>query len=250
MTLRNLYAVLLLIGMSVLNFGCTASENNEPDNSTSIALANGNSLVFEHAGLTDAHKNTLEDKIAMGIVTINNLLAIDKVQIRIVDNATYIIPEIGIGGFNPSQNEVLIAIDTNFGNLNNSLEEELIPLLAHEVHHAKRRRSVGYGSTLLEAAVSEGLADHFSIEVSAINPPPWAIALSGSELQEWIDTASSTWNASSYNHNAWFFGTDQNIPRWTGYSIGYELVKNFIWENPGRQASNLHNEPANSFLPQ
>lgn len=246
---RNLL-IAFFLGTLIFESGCSKSEGNQVCDALSTTLSENNiCLAIEHNNLTNEHKNLIEAKVSTGLVTINNLMPIDNLNIRIVDNPQLVIPEIGIGGYNPNAEEVILAIDANFNDLAGTLEENLIPQLAHEVHHAKRRRSVGYGNTLLQAAVSEGLADHFSIEVSAINPPPWAVALTGAELQNWIDTASKIWNESSYDHKAWFLGTDPNIPKWTGYSIGFELVKDYLTDNPDKRPSNLHNEPANSFLP-
>ena len=246
---RNLLITLLLFGSLILEIGCSSSENNPVCDITPAELSENNLCVsIEHNGLTNAHRNIIEAKVLSGLVAINNLMPIDNLNIRIVENPQLVIPEIGIGGFNPGPQEIILAIDANFMDLDSSLEDNLIAQLAHETHHAKRRRSVGYGSTLLQAAVSEGLADHFSIEVTGINPPLWAVSLKGVELQNWISTASNTWNEASYDHAAWFLGRDQNIPRWTGYSIGFELVKNYLTENPDKKASKLHDEPANSFL--
>ena len=120
-------------------------------------------------------------------------------------------------------------------------------MLAHEMHHAKRRRTVGYGSSLLEASASEGLADSFAMEITGNGPPLWSVVLTGSDLDNWIITARSTWTNNSYDHSKWFFGT-MEVPRWTGYSIGFKLVKDFISTNPTRKASDLFDEPAGSFV--
>jgi hypothetical protein len=50
-------------------------------------------------------------------------------------------------------------------------------------------------------------------------------------------------------HADWFFGTDPSIPRWTGYAVGFELVRAYLDANPGRRASALVGEPATSFVP-
>jgi uncharacterized protein YjaZ len=191
----------------------------------------------------------VESLITSGFKSINALMDIDQVLIRVVSEPNSVVPEIGIGGFNPSRDEVIIAINEKHRNLADAIDQALVPVLAHELHHAKRRRSVGYGSTLLEAAVTEGLADHFAIEVTGIDPFPWSTALTGSDLEEWINTASDTWNNPFYFHNSWFLGSDPSIPRWTGYAIGFDLVKNYLDELPDRKASLLHNEPASSFEP-
>ena len=238
-----------LLGMLILGSGCSDSDDpNSCDSSSIISSADNICLRIEHDRLSNDQKALIEEKITIGITTISSLMPINDLRIRIVGDQQLVIPEIGLGGYNPNAQEVLVAVDVNFNNIEESIEENLIPLLAHEVHHAKRRRSVGYGSTLLQAVITEGLADHFSIEVTGISPPPWSVALSDSELQSWIDTASDLWDQ-PYNHGAWFLGTDPNIPRWTGYSIGFELVNDYLLNNPGESATTLNNEPATTFRP-
>lgn len=250
MSIRNFKLTIGLFGLMLILLSCSKSDDDKPCGSASILIGeNEICLIFEHQGLTNDLRSIIETEVSTGISLINNLMEIDDIQIRIVDNSNIIPVGFGIGGYNPNEQEVIIAVNTNFNNLDSCLEQSFIPLLAHEIHHAKRRRSVGYGNTLLQAVVSEGLADHFSIEVTGVAPPPWSVALSGSDLQEWLDTASSTWDDSPYNHEAWFLGTDPNIPRWAGYSIGFEIVKNYLIENPDRLPSTLHNEPAESFRP-
>ena len=246
---QNSLIALIFLGISILNSGCSKSDDDKPcDTLPIISSTNNICLTIEHTRLSNAHRDIIESKVSSGLSSINSLIPINDLRISIVDNPQLVIPEIGIGGYNPDEHEVILAIDVNFSNLDSTLEENLIAILAHEIHHAKRRRSVGYGNTLLQAVVSEGLADHFSIELTGIEPPPWSIALTNDELQNWIDAAGNSWSQ-PYNHGAWFLGTDPNIPRWTGYSIGFELVKNYLLNNPGRLPSNLHNEQASSFEP-
>ena len=250
MTLKNLPKTLFLAGVLFVLWGCSKSDDQGPCGSSSTSVSADNiCLLIEHPGLSAQDKTTIETEVTAGIAAITGLMPINNLLIRIVQDQNLVIPEIGVGGFNPDAEEVIIAIDANFSDLEGALEESLPLILAHEVHHAKRRRSVGYGNTLLQAAVSEGLADHFSLEVTGMAPPPWSVALSGQELQDWIDTASQSWNEPTYNHFAWFVGADPGIPRWTGYSIGFELVNNYLSAHPGEKPSSLHDEPANSFLP-
>ena len=63
---------------------------------------------------------------------------------------------------------------------------------------------------------------------TGISPPIWSVAVSGIELESWIDTARITWTDSPYDHSKWFFGTTNDVPWWTGYAIGYKLVKDFF----------------------
>lgn len=241
----------MLVYLEVLIFfsGCSNSTEIQPCESASLISAEHNiCLSFEHNQLTNMYQDLIENKVSEGIITISTLMPTSDLQIRIVDDPQLVIPEIGMGGFNPNEHEVMLSIDAGFNDLEVTLEENVIPQLAHELHHAKRRRSVGYGNTLLEAVVSEGLADHFSIQVAEIAPPPWSVALTGEELQILIDKASNSWHQ-PYDRGEWFFGTGTGIPKWAGYAIGYELVKNHLSNHPDKSASTLHNEPADSFEP-
>ncbi|WP_430969092.1 DUF2268 domain-containing putative Zn-dependent protease [Spongiimicrobium sp. 2-473A-2-J] len=241
-----LLTVILFINLSVLS--CSSGDDTENGGAeTGIALPFESRLFFEDNGELDPERNAIETVIRETISLVNQKMSVENLNIRIKASPSNAIPEIGIGGFNPNAGEVILSIDPNFTNLAQSIATELGPLLAHEMHHAKRRRTVGYGSTLLEASVSEGLADCFAMEITGIDPPIWSVALTGSTLEEWIDIAGESWNDSSYNHARWFFGTSPDVPRWTGYSIGFKLVKDYIAANPTRKPSDLFNESASSF---
>lgn len=247
---RNSVIILLFSWALILQSTCSKPDDDQLCAASSIVSATDHiCLVFEHNGLSDVQRNIIASKVSAGMAAINSLMPINNLRIRIVEDPSIIIPEIGLGGFNPNGEEVMLAINTGFHDIAGTLEANFIPLLSHEVHHAKRRRSVGYGNTLLQAVVSEGLADHFSVEVTGIAPPPWSVALTTDELQAWTATASATWNQLSYNHAAWFFGADPTIPRWAGYAIGFELVNNYLLDHPDKRPSTLHTEPAGSFLP-
>lgn len=240
--------VSLWIFSAVLLFSCSSSDDIQ-NNSVEISKEQNIQLIFQNRAELKPYKTTIQNSVNEANSAIQPLMPIDNLIIRILADKSQTISEIGIGGYNPNENEVLIYIDTDYPNLEASVKAELPAMIAHEMHHAKRQRSVGYGNTLLEAIISEGLADHFSIEVTGISTPRWSIAVQGEELQNWITTASQIWDDNSYDHPKWFFGTTGEIPRWTGYSIGYELVKNYLDDNPDARPSNLFDEPVNSFLP-
>ena len=235
----------LLINLFIL--GCSPSEKMQICSADSgIMLEFGSCLVFEDSGL-NTKRDAIEVVVRETISLVNNKMAVENLKIRIKTAPSDVIPEIGLGGFNPNEHEVIISVDPDFSDLEQTIATELAPLLAHEMHHAKRRRAIGYGSTLLEASVSEGLADCFAMEITGIAPPAWSVALTGTALEDWIETAENTWTNSPYDHGQWFLGSTPDIPRWTGYAIGFKLVKDFLSENPTRKASDLFNEPANSF---
>jgi len=243
MTKMTKYLLLLFLTLS-----CSADDVSSKDKNNTIKLEYNSLLIFEHQGELDTKKNAIASVARETLQLVNAKMSVDNIKIKVKNNPGNTIPEIGIGGFNPNQYEVLISVDLGFNNLDQSISTVLGPTLAHEIHHLKRRRSVGYGDTLLEACITEGLADHFSMEVFGIDPPMWSTALSESELEHWIDEAKMVWNNSAYNHFNWFYGATPEIPRWTGYAIGYKLVNDYLSQNPEAKPSTLHDETANSFI--
>lgn len=205
-------------------------------------------LDLSAAGSLTDYRATIEEEVGRTLDAVQPLLGVSNLRIQVIADANQVIPEIGMGGFNPGEDEVRLYADPSLPNLESVLRTHLMSQLAHETHHAMRRRAVGYGSTLLQAAVSEGLADHFALEVSGGSPPPWTQALTPAQLAVWIPEVVSRFSG-SYDHAEWFFGTNPAIPRWTGYAVGYELVRAYLDQDPARSASALVGEPAGSFVP-
>lgn len=163
----------------------------------------------------------------------------------IVKAGTQVIPEKGHLGYSPEPGIVYITVDPKnlsfCSNHNNSLER----MFAHELHHAARWAGPGYGCTLGEAVVSEGLAGHFTLELFGGEPEPWE-SLNEVEIQSHILRTRKDWDRTDYDHNAWFYGTS-NLPRWLGYTVGFNLVTRFLLANPHLRASTLTNVNAKAF---
>src|SRR5262249_55170382 len=88
-----------------------------------------------------------------------------RVDIDVQLDAAQAIPQIGVGGFSdPATGNVSISIDAHPPEgLRKALETWIPASVAHELDHSSRiRTGPGYGVTLAQAMVSEGLADHFA----------------------------------------------------------------------------------------
>jgi hypothetical protein len=155
-----------------------------------------------------------------------------RIRIEIGLDATRAIPEIGVGGFaDPEDGDVFVSIDgAPPGGLKAALETWIPATLAHELHHSSRIRvGPGYGITLAEALVTEGLADHFVAESFPDTPPqPWDHALSGDQETElWQEAQSVLEVPRGYDHRAWFLG-GADLPRWAGYTLGYRIAEAYL----------------------
>lgn len=92
----------------------------------------------------------------------------------------------------------------------------------HEAHHCLCMAGPGYGETLGEAIVSEGLAGCFTSLALGSPPEPWEAALEPGSARCLLPAAGGL-EARDYDHAAWFFGTS-NLPRWLGCALGHLIV--------------------------
>lgn len=240
------------IGLASLASACSASNATAPADRTcsgpgSLPIDSA-CLVFQDQGELDQFRTDIGHEIRRGVDAVRTLLPIDGVIIRVVASSELVIPELGMSGRASRGDEVRLAFDPRSPVLDASLQTALFPMLAHELHHIARQRTVGYGADLLGAMVSEGLADHFSLEVAGGSPPPWSTALTDSELAEWSARAETEWFDTGYDHDRWFLGADPEVPRWAGYAIGFSLVGEYLAGQPGRSASAMYDAPRQAFV--
>ena len=128
------------------------------------------------------------------------------------------------------------------------LDEQLRAVLAHELHHAMRERGPGYGRTLGEALVSEGLAQCYEEEIGCPTPN-YATAVRGSALARLAALAKGERASDRYNHGIWFFGnpSDPAFPHWGGYGLGYVIVRRWL-DEAGLSASQAVHADADAVL--
>lgn len=123
-----------------------------------------------------------------------------------------------------------------------TLERWLPATLAHEMHHSRRITvGVGYGTTLGEAMVTEGLAEAFVDEAFPDAPVrPWGHSLKPDEhTRVWESLRANLWSPyGSTEHVRWFFG-GVGVPRWTGYTVGYRLGAGYLEAHPDKKPSQL-----------
>lgn len=131
----------------------------------------------------------------------------------------------GSFGFAPYYSVIHIFISSQ-----NFISKSLADSVAHEINHiiSYYYHPGRYGKwSLLDCMVNEGLAENFREEVIDKKSSPWAIALTKKEAFEVLKSINSLLDSQdSHIHQKILFG-NAKYKRWTGYSIGYWLVKEF-----------------------
>lgn len=204
--------------------------------------------ILDAAETLVPYKKVITETFHQAIVKITQSMSIDQVDVVIRDNTVGVIPEIGLGGYTYSRRFLIICLDSKRSDCGQAIVNELPGVLAHELHHAKRFQTVGYEKGILGAMIFEGLATHFEREVTGV-VQPWATALPEKQINEWLAKAKIEFNAKQYDHHAWFFESkEKKIPRWTGYTLGYKVVGDYLRKHPEEKASDLYSKKAGEFI--
>ena len=191
----------------------------------------------------------IEKNAYLAVRKIESKIPVEGVDIVFYHNPAGVIPELGIGGHSANANTIFISLDPKFKNFRQTIDFQIERILAHELHHCLRWRKVGYGKTLLEALITEGLADHFEIEVTGKSTQPWDRALDDKQIEKYLDLAKPEFNHKNYDRHAWFFGSQtRRLPRWTGYTLGFHLVGKYLKNNPSKRPSDLYATAAREIL--
>ena len=161
------------------------------------------------------------DEVARRVAPLVPPIALD---VQVEAAATQGIPEYGHSGYAPRPGLVRLTLYPENPNLADSLGEPLERMIAHELHHALRWDAVGYGTTLLGALASEGLAGRFVHELYANAHEPWERPPAPDALRSWAAEAARGAGDARYDHDRWFFGAAE-LPKHAGYKLGYAMVE-------------------------
>ena len=108
--------------------------------------------------------------------------------------------------------------------------------VAHEYHHAlyfrDYFRASSYSGDLTAGLILEGRADSFARIVYPERQAPWTGALTPEqEAAQWQAMQDSLTSKDPSINRRYIFG-DGQIPRWTGYTIGFHIVQQYIHAHP------------------
>jgi len=149
----------------------------------------------------------------------NKTIGADDIDVIFLDAPNNVIKELGVGGYTASSHLIYVSINPKFP----IKEISLLSCLLHEMHHTVRWRKPGFGKTLKEVLITEGLATLFEEEITGKTP----IYAKVKYDEKCVELANKEFDNSKFNYYDWFVGGDKEkgISRWFGYSYGYQLAK-------------------------
>lgn len=149
----------------------------------------------------------------------------------------------GVGGLCCWKNTILIDINPVKG-----WQGQLKQTVCHEFHHsviANKRNPQSW--SLLEALVYEGMADNFAEKIIG-KSSLWVKEVSKKECLIIFQKLKKNLEKSDRNlYQQVFFGKDKKYPHWTGYSIGYQMVKLYLKSHPDLDWNEISKKSVNIF---
>jgi hypothetical protein len=188
------------------------------------------------------------------LVQVGAALASPATTITIKVAPKLAIPQVGVNGFaNPGNGLVTISLDPNSKiGLATTLRVWLPVLLANAVNKSARvKAGPGFGSTLLEHLVSQGLSDEFGKASNPAAPPiPWANALSPAQEHDAWGRAQSVIESTGIEMDrVWFFGAEPElVPFLAGFTIGARIVSAYRAKHAATSWHDLTRLPARDIL--
>jgi hypothetical protein len=248
--------LIVVLSTSYNNFIFCQDSSEDTIKANIIELDRGCKLVLDtKIDITDSLVVEIIKGIRDIIPRIQSLIPLDSITIDLTISSSNVLPFLGVGSRTIS-NDSSITVEFYFDPKNPNFRVEYIPNgLVHECHHASRLRMPNWQFTLLELMIMEGLADHFMVEVTNCEQPQWSKALTEEEINEYMILVKpilrikhESWNV-EFNEKyfvPWMFGRsgDNPIPAWTGYTLGWRIVENYLKAHPETRASSLVFTPA------
>lgn len=203
---------------------------------------------LEASGDLRPWREVIVSEVEVARQAIADMLHLPPLDILVQRRASEVIPETGTGGRAYRSSLFALTLDPDNPNFERSLKEgNLHRTVAHEAHHCLRMAGPGYGWTLGEALVSEGLAGHFVSHLFGTPPEPWECAVDDEAIKAHLPDATAL-AANGHDHFAWFFGAGGRYPRWLGYTLGYRIVGDWLKARPVVGAAAWANVAASEVL--
>lgn len=211
--------------------------------------------ILRDTSRIEPYRGQIEKVAYDSILQASYEMPIRDVSIGVFDFPENCIPELGIGGAANGkvgaykQTLIEIDLDPESQHRDSAISKELARTIRHELHHDVRGKFFGQDKNLRDRVILEGLAQHYEIEGTDEKPPIYATALMPDQLQPLLKLIEADFESFGEKASDWLFGAeDKGIPRWTGYSIGYHIIGEYLKSHPDQKASSLYAAPSEIFF--
>lgn len=187
---------------------------------------------------------TSECDLVMKVITqtaekVNSILPLETVRFLVRLNDSEVIPEFGVGGYCSDATQIELALSPGRAQ---DWAQHLPRTIAHEFHHLARWRGCGYGTSLSEVVISEGLAQHFEIEVFPGPPTFYSEFLKEEQRRLIFSKFVDEYHSTEYDHSRWFFGGGE-FPFQAGYDLSFHLVGRYLTANHSVPSGEVNLDP-------
>ena len=195
-----------------------------------------NILLTEANGNLSNEKEMIENAIKMAeeyaFLKLNIAWDID---VLVTNRIPMIIPENGAGGYTFSADFIRINIDDK------KVTENLISEnVVHELCHAARwGKNDEWIKSLFDGLIFEGLACVLEAEFVKDRSEKslfikTILERTDDENEKILEKLRDQLDSNCYDYDTIFFNGNNKLPRWSGYSLGYYLVKKYL-EKTGKK---------------
>ena len=149
----------------------------------------------------------------------------------LVTNRLYdiIIPEDGVGGRTRTSDFIEFAI-----NGEKATKNLISEMVAHELCHAARwGKNDEWINSLFDGMISEGIATYLEAEFVKDREEKTVfiktiLERTDDENEKILEKLRDQLDSNYYDYDTIFFNGNDELPRWSGYSLGYYLVKKYL----------------------
>ena len=155
----------------------------------------------------------------------------------LITNRLYdiIIPEDGVGGHTRTSDFIEFAI-----NEEKATEDLISEMVAHELCHAARwGKNDEWIIALFDGMISEGIATYLEAEFIKDREEKTVfiktiLERTDDENKKILEELRDQFDSNHYDYDTIFFNGNDKLSRWSGYSLGYYLVKKYL-EKTGKK---------------
>lgn len=191
---------------------------------TNILLTTANGNLFDESEMITRAVKTAEKYVFPK-------LRVDWDIDLLVTNRLYdiLIPEDGVGGQTRTSDFIEFAI-----NEEKATENLISEMVAHELCHAARwGKNDEWINSLFDGIISEGIATYFeAVFVKSREEKTVFIKTilerTNEENEKILGQLREQLDSNYYDYDTIFFNSNDKLPRWAGYSLGFYLVKKYL----------------------